>query len=59
MIGDQGRAGAGSALCGTRFIETHLDDPEDVYLAEQTLERLRRGEEEIVSAQEFWRGLDD
>ena len=39
-------------------IETHLDDLEDIYLAEQALERLRRGEDEVVSAEAFWRGLE-
>lgn len=37
-------------------IESHLDDLEDIYLAEQALERLRRGEGELVSAEAFWRG---
>ncbi|MEX0383167.1 CopG family transcriptional regulator [Spiribacter sp. 1M153] len=39
--------------------DTHLDDLEDIYLAEQALERLRRGEDEVVSAEAFWRGLGD
>jgi RHH-type rel operon transcriptional repressor/antitoxin RelB len=39
-------------------IETHLDDLEDIYLAEQALERLRRGEDEVVSEEAFWRGLE-
>ena len=30
-------------------IESHLDDLEDIYLAEQALERLRRGEDEVES----------
>lgn len=36
----------------------HLDDLEDAYLAEATLERVRRGEERVLSSA-FWRGLDD
>ena len=39
-------------------IESHLDDLEDIYLAEQALERLCRGEDEVVSAEAFWRGLE-
>ena len=39
-------------------IETHLDDLEDIYLVEQALERLRRGEDQVVSAEAFWRGLE-
>lgn len=40
-------------------IVEHLDDLEDTYLAEQTLERIRKGEEDVLSAEEFWRELDD
>ena len=40
-------------------LEEHIEDLEDIYLAEQVQERLRRGEEEVVSAEEFWRGLAD
>ena len=40
-------------------LEEHLEDLEDIYLTEQALERLRRGEDSVVSAEEFWRGLAD
>lgn len=40
-------------------IVEHLDDLEDIYLAEQTLERIRKGKEDVLSAEEFWRELDD
>lgn len=42
-------------------IETHLEDLEDIALAEQTLERIRRGEESVLSAEQVWRemGLED
>ncbi|HMF69585.1 MAG TPA: DUF6290 family protein [Phyllobacterium sp.] len=40
-------------------IEEYLDDLEDLYLAEQATLRLKRGEDQILSAEEFWRGLDD
>ena len=33
-------------------IEEHLDDLEDIYLAGQTLERLRRGEERTYTLDE-------
>lgn len=33
-------------------IERYLDDPEDVFLAERVLERLRRGEEKTHLAEE-------
>lgn len=40
-------------------VEMHLEEMEDTYLAESTLERVRRGEEPVLNAQEFWRDLDD
>jgi RHH-type transcriptional regulator, rel operon repressor / antitoxin RelB len=40
-------------------IEEYIDDLEDLYLAEQALGRLNRGESRIVNLEEFWRGLDD
>ena len=40
-------------------IEERLDDLEDFYLAEQAMERLNRGESQIVGAEEFWRGMVD
>ncbi len=38
-----------------------IEDMEDVYLAEQTLERIRRGEERVYSFEEVERelGLED
>ena len=33
-------------------IVEHLDDLEDVYLAEQVLERVRRGEESVSSLED-------
>ena len=40
-------------------IEEHLADLEDIYLAEQAQERLRRGEDVTREGSEFWRGLAD
>ena len=37
----------------------HLDDMEDAYLSEAVLERVRRGDERVLSSEEFWRGLED
>ena len=36
-------------------VEKHLEDMEDIYLAEKALEGLRRGDDEILSSEEFWR----
>ena len=42
-------------------IMEHLDDLEDIYLAEQVLERVRRGEESVSGIDEVERrlGLED
>ncbi len=40
-------------------IVEYLDDLEDTYLAEQTLERIRKGKEDVLTAEEFWRELDN
>lgn len=39
-------------------IMEHLDDLEDIYLAEQVLECVRRGEESVSSIDEVERRLD-
>jgi RHH-type rel operon transcriptional repressor/antitoxin RelB len=40
------------------LIERGLEEMEDYYLAADVLERIRRGEEEVMKAEDFWRGLD-
>ncbi len=39
-------------------IETHLEELEDIYLAEQTLEEVRRGKQRTYSLDEVVRELD-
>lgn len=36
-----------------------LEDMEDLYMAEAVMERIASGQEKVISAEEFWRGLDD
>ena len=36
-----------------------LEDMEDVYMAEMVLERIASGEDKVISAEEFWREMDD
>ncbi|HWU61760.1 MAG TPA: CopG family transcriptional regulator [Ensifer sp.] len=36
-----------------------LEDLHDIALAEAELARIHSGESKVVSAEEFWRGLDD
>lgn len=40
-------------------IEMYLDDVEDARMGEEALDRLARGDDEIVDPDDFWRGLAD
>lgn len=42
-----------------KLIEEHLEELEDAYLAEHALEQLRQGRDRVMSAEEFWRELED
>ncbi|PIW26606.1 MAG: CopG family transcriptional regulator [Rhodospirillales bacterium CG15_BIG_FIL_POST_REV_8_21_14_020_66_15] len=53
------RTGRSKAFYLREMIERGLDDMEDYYLAADVLERLRKGEEKVLDAEDFWRGLDD
>lgn len=39
-------------------IVEHLEDLEDLYLAEKTLENIRAGKDEFISYEEFFEDLD-
>jgi RHH-type rel operon transcriptional repressor/antitoxin RelB len=52
------RTGRSKAFYLRELVERGLEDIEDYYLAEEVMERVRRGEEEILTHEEFWRGLD-
>jgi RHH-type rel operon transcriptional repressor/antitoxin RelB len=54
-----GRTGRTATYYIREAIETHLEDLEDSYLAEQVAQRIRLGEEEVLSAEDFWRDLDN
>nr|WP_245432981.1 hypothetical protein [Mesorhizobium sp. WSM3866] len=41
------------------FVERGLEDLEDYYLAAEVLEQIRLCEESVVSAENFWYGLDN
>lgn len=55
------RTGRTKTYYAREAILEHLDDLEDVYLAEQTLERVKQGEERVWSLEEVERdlGLED
>lgn len=52
-----GRTGRTATYYIREAVETHLEDLEDIYLAEQVLERIRRGEEETYTLDEVEREL--
>ena len=52
------KTGRSKAYYLRELIERGLEDVEDYYLAAEVLERIRRGEEDVVKNEEFWRGLD-
>ena len=52
------QTGRSKAFYIKQLIMDHLDELEDVYLAEHRLEQLRQGNDEILGSEEFWSGLD-
>ncbi|MCF6099926.1 MULTISPECIES: ribbon-helix-helix protein, CopG family [Mesorhizobium] len=52
------RTGRSKAYYLRELIERGLEDVEDYYLAAEVLERIRSGEEDVMTAEDFWRGLD-
>ena len=40
-------------------IQEHLDDLEDIYIAEKALEDIRAGRSKVIDSKEFWDALDD
>jgi RHH-type rel operon transcriptional repressor/antitoxin RelB len=53
------RTGRTSAYYIREAIEKHIEDMEDLYLAEEATRRIQRGDSTVVSAEEFWRDLDN
>jgi RHH-type rel operon transcriptional repressor/antitoxin RelB len=53
------KAGANTDAYVVDVIEQHLEDLHDIALAEAAMERIKSGEDRVISSEEFWRGLDD
>ncbi len=51
------KTGRSKAYYLREMIERGLEDMEDYYLAAEVMERIKRGEEEVLTSEEFWRGL--
>lgn len=52
------RTGRSKSFYAREAILEKIEDMEDAYLAENVLERVRKGEEKILSAEDMWRGLE-
>ncbi|WP_105426557.1 type II toxin-antitoxin system RelB family antitoxin [Neorhizobium tomejilense] len=53
------RTGKDPSVYVTEAVEQLLEDMEDLRLAEEATLRIQRGESEVISSEEFWRGLVD
>ena len=53
------RTGRTKAYYLRELVERGLEDLEDYYLAVEIMEHIRRGEEDVLTSEEAWRGLDD
>jgi len=42
-----------------KAIMEQIEDMEDTYLAEKTLENIRSGKDKIITGQDVWNDLDD
>ncbi|ESY63346.1 CopG family transcriptional regulator [Mesorhizobium sp. LNHC232B00] len=52
------RTGRSKAYYLRELIERGIEEMEDYYLAAEVRERIRRGEEDVMKGEDFWRGLD-
>lgn len=41
-----------------QIIDLGLEDLEDYYAGQDVLSRIGRGEERVLTSEEFWRGMD-
>jgi RHH-type rel operon transcriptional repressor/antitoxin RelB len=53
------RTGRTKAYYLRELVERGLEDLEDYYLAVEVMERIGRGDEDVLTSEEAWRGLDD
>lgn len=53
------RTGRTKAFYLRELVERGLEDLEDYYLAVDVMDRIRRGEEGVLTSEEVWRGLED
>ena len=51
-------AGQTKSAYAREAILEKIEEMEDLHLAEQVLERVRNGEEKVVTSEEMWRDLE-
>lgn len=52
------KTGRTAAFYMREALQRHIADLEDAFRADELIERNERGEEQILSSEEMWRGLD-
>lgn len=52
------KTGRTTAFYMREALQRHIEDLEDTYKADEIIERIERGDEEILTSEEMWRGLD-
>jgi RHH-type rel operon transcriptional repressor/antitoxin RelB len=53
------RTGRTSTYYIREAIEKHIEDMEDLYLAEEATRQIQRGQSKIISAEEMWRDVEN
>ncbi|MDE0680998.1 MAG: DUF6290 family protein [Gammaproteobacteria bacterium] len=53
------RTGRSKSFFAREAVIEKIEELEDVHLAEQVLDRIRAGKEEVLTAEAMWRGLED
>jgi RHH-type rel operon transcriptional repressor/antitoxin RelB len=53
-----GKSGQSTADQLRQIIDQGLEELEDYYAAQEVVGRIERGEEKVLSSEDFWRGMD-
>ncbi len=52
------RTGRSKAFLVRQMVDNGIEDIEDYYLAADAMERLKNGQDEIISSEKFWASLE-
>ena len=53
------KSGQSAELQLRQIIDLGLEDREDYYAGHEVLARIARGDEKVLSSEDFWRGMDN